>query len=72
MAAIQSIGSKKFAKLVIHSETSLVSYSLDALARVVLGEAQPSTLAATLEKIPGQDGYVVFFKHVHVGDRALS
>jgi hypothetical protein len=72
IAAIQTVGPKTFNKFIIHFDTTLVSYSLDVLAQVALGEAQPNSLQATMQKLAGQDGHVVFFKHVHIGDRVLS
>ncbi|KAF9468071.1 hypothetical protein BDZ94DRAFT_1209777 [Collybia nuda] len=71
IAAVQNVGEKMFNRFIIHSDADLVSYSLDILAKVTLGETQPNTLQATMEKMAGQDGSVVFFKHVHIGDRVL-
>jgi hypothetical protein len=72
LAAIQSLGKKTFNKFVVHVETALLSYSLDILARVALGQAQPKTLSASLERIVGQDTAVLFFRHAYIGQRVLS
>ncbi|KAF4571140.1 hypothetical protein EYR36_008468 [Pleurotus pulmonarius] len=76
MAAIQSLGEKNFNKFLVHYDTSLVSYSLDILARVALGDAPRRALDASLEHIAGSDssagtGNVLFFKHAKVGQRML-
>lgn len=71
MAAIESLGNKVFNKFIIHVDSSLVSYSLDLLARVSLGQAQSKTLDASSEKITGQDS-VLFFRHAQIGQRILS
>lgn len=77
MAAIQSLDGKDFNKLLVHYDTSLVSYSLDLLARFALGEASKQALDASLERIAGGDsgagtGNVLFFKHAQVGHRMLG
>lgn len=71
LAAIQSIGSRIFNKFIIHSDTSLWSYSLDILAQMILGKAEPTMLSASAEKIAGSESNVVFAKYVHIGERAL-
>ncbi len=77
MAAIQSLGEKNFNKFLVHYDTSLVSYSLDILARVALGDAPRRALDASLEHIAGSDssagtGNVLFFKHAKVRQRMLG
>ncbi|KAF7424638.1 hypothetical protein PC9H_009946 [Pleurotus ostreatus] len=76
MAAIQSMDGKDFNKFLVHYDTSLVSYSLDLLARFALGEASKQALDASLERIAGGDsgagtGNVLFFKHAQVERRML-
>lgn len=70
MAALQSLGSKTFNKFIVHLNNSLLSYPLDMIAQVALGQVEPKVLAATVEKIVSNE--VVFFKHLHVGQRVLS
>jgi RHO1 GDP-GTP exchange protein 1/2 len=65
------MGGKVYNKFIIHWESSIWSYSLDILARVVLGQAEPTMLSASGEKIVGSESNVVFAKQVYVGDRAL-
>ncbi|KAF5377347.1 hypothetical protein D9757_007993 [Collybiopsis confluens] len=69
MAALQTLGSKTFNKFLIHSNGSLLSYSLEVLARVAQGQADPKAFAASMEKVVS--GEVIFFKHLHVGQRVL-
>jgi hypothetical protein len=71
LAVFQSVGGRVFNKFIIHSDTFLWSYSLDTVARVTLGQADPKTLIATGEKIAGVESNVVFVKHVDIGGRAL-
>ncbi|KAJ3865305.1 hypothetical protein EV359DRAFT_72510 [Lentinula novae-zelandiae] len=69
MAALQSLGSKTFNKFIVHLNNSLLSYPLDMIAQVALGQVEPKVLAASVEKIVSNE--VVFFKHLHVGQRVL-
>ncbi|KAF9003954.1 hypothetical protein BDQ17DRAFT_1399669 [Cyathus striatus] len=73
--AIQTIGDHSFNKFVIHSEPTLVSYSLDMLARVATGQASPGMLDASMEKIGGGDSMtsqnIVFSRYVVFGKKAL-
>ena len=71
LAMLTSLGDKVFNRFVIHSDSSLVSYSLDILSRLALGQTQTQTLDASIEQITGNDINVAFSKHVHVGGRAL-
>jgi hypothetical protein len=63
---------EKFNKFLVHSESGLLSYSIDLLTRVALGQAPPQALEATQEKIAGQDGHVLLFRAGRIGDRTLS
>lgn len=73
LAAIQSLGQHTFNKFLIHYETSLVSYSLDILARLASGQAQAKSLDASLERIAGHDSSsVLFFRYANFGNRALG
>ncbi|KAJ4494966.1 hypothetical protein C8J55DRAFT_109545 [Lentinula edodes] len=69
MAALQSLGSKTFNKFIVHVNNSLLSYPLDVIAQVALGQVEPKVLAASVEKVVSNE--VVFFKHLHVGQRVL-
>ena len=71
LATLTSLGDHVFNRLVIHSDSSLVSYSLDILSRLALGQTQTEALDASIERITGNDVNVVFCKHVHLGGRAL-
>jgi len=62
----------QFNKFIIHYESSLLSYSSDILARFALGLSHPQTLDASLERIGGHDGSVLFFRAGRVGNRTLS
>ncbi|TFK40376.1 hypothetical protein BDQ12DRAFT_680852 [Crucibulum laeve] len=69
--ALQTLGDKVFNKFIVHSESALVSYSLDIIARMALGQAQPHALDASMERIGGRDSNIVFCKHVQLDKRAL-
>ncbi|KAE9407826.1 hypothetical protein BT96DRAFT_914477 [Gymnopus androsaceus JB14] len=69
MAALQTLGTKTFNKFIVHVNSSLLSYPLALMARVALGQAEPKTLDASMEKVVSSD--VLFFKHLHVGPRVL-
>ncbi|KAJ8579756.1 hypothetical protein M405DRAFT_109149 [Rhizopogon salebrosus TDB-379] len=47
-------------RFIVHHESYLVAYSLDLLARVALFQAPTSSLDASMEKIAGGDGTVLF------------
>lgn len=66
------IGSQVFNKFIIHAEPMLVSYSLDAVARVALGHADPQSLEASMERIGGSDANIVLAKPVQMGRRAMG
>ncbi len=70
MAALQTLGNKTFNKFIVHVNGSLLSYSLELIARVAMGQAEPKALGASMEKIVANE--VIFFKHLHVGTRVLS
>lgn len=66
MVALQT-----FNKFIIHFESSLLAYSLDLMARVAQQQSPPKSLDASLEKIGGQDGNVLFFRAGRIGNRTL-
>ncbi|KAH7930131.1 hypothetical protein BV22DRAFT_1028615 [Leucogyrophana mollusca] len=65
------IALQDFNKFIIHHENYLLAYSLDLLARVALYQAPPSSLDASLEKIAGQDGNVLFCSAGRIGQRTI-
>ncbi|PPQ99136.1 hypothetical protein CVT24_009326 [Panaeolus cyanescens] len=71
LAAITKVSNKVFNRLIVHSEQSLVSYSLDILARVALGQSQKQNLDSSKERITPSDAHITFFRYVQVGGRAL-
>ncbi|KAF8968138.1 hypothetical protein BDZ97DRAFT_1916355 [Flammula alnicola] len=71
LAALTKIGDKVFNRLIVHADSSLVTYSLDILARFALGQSDKQTLGASLERIGGNDVNIVLCKHVHLSGRAL-
>jgi len=56
----------------VHHENSILSYSLDILARVALQQSLPSTLDASMERVAGQDSNVMFFRLAEIGQRILG
>ncbi|KIM84853.1 hypothetical protein PILCRDRAFT_817654 [Piloderma croceum F 1598] len=65
------IALQDFNRLVVLHEASLLAYSLDLLARVAQGQAPPQTLDASMEKLAGQDGSVLFARSGRVGNHTL-
>jgi hypothetical protein len=68
--AIETVANKPFNRFIVQHDSSLVSYSLDILGRVGLGQADPKTLTASLEKHEGSN--VLFSRVVRIGKRVLS
>jgi len=71
LAVVHELGEKQFHRLLVHHENSILSYSLDILARVALRQSQPSTLDASMERVAGQDSNVMFFRLAEIGQRIL-
>ncbi|KAG6901795.1 hypothetical protein C0995_007821 [Termitomyces sp. Mi166 len=72
LAAIETVGSRVYNKLIIHVKGSLFSYSLDIVAQAALGKIQSSkAITDTMERVARYDATVVFFKHLHIGERQL-
>lgn len=46
-------------KVLVHAEGSLLSYSMDLLARVSQGNSPPAALGASMEKVSGSDTVIV-------------
>ncbi|KAJ7104153.1 hypothetical protein B0H15DRAFT_11382 [Mycena belliarum] len=67
--AIETVADMHFRRFVVQHDSSLVSYSLDILGRVGMGEVDPKTLVATLEKHDTSN--VLFSRIVRVGKRVL-
>jgi hypothetical protein len=72
LAAVHELGGKQFRRLVVHHDHTILSYSLDVLARVVTGQAQASTLDATMERVAGNDSNVLFMRVAEIGQRLLG
>jgi len=72
--AISIVALQLFNRFLVHFEHSLLSYSLDLMARCARGESLPSTLDASKEEIagPGGDGNVLFFRVGIIGGRTMS
>jgi hypothetical protein len=68
LAAIQTVGNRVYNKLIIHHDTSLYAFSLDAIAKVSLGTAEPRLIEASFEQVVSEDLPVSFFKCIEVGD----
>uniref|UniRef100_A0A8H7Y279 Rho1 guanine nucleotide exchange factor 1 n=1 Tax=Psilocybe cubensis TaxID=181762 RepID=A0A8H7Y279_PSICU len=71
LAAFITWGDKIFNRLVVQVDSSLTSYSLDILARFADGQTDSTAVDASKERIAGNDSHIVFFRHVHLGGRAL-
>jgi hypothetical protein len=70
MFAIETVADRKFSRFVLQHDSSIVSYSLDILARVGLGQADVKTLLASMEKHDSSN--VLFSSLVNIGKRTLS
>lgn len=71
MIAVQGLSTKVFNKFIVLHENTLISYSLDLLARVALGEADSKMLHSSMERIAKEDGSVLFAKLAVVSQRML-
>ena len=71
LMALTTLGRKSFNRLIVHTDSTLFSYSLDMLYRVALGQTQRQTLDASIERICAHDANVILCKHVHIAGRAL-
>lgn len=60
-----------FNKFIVHHENYLLSYSLDLLARVAMYQAPASSLDASMEKIAGGDGTVLFCSAGRIKQRMI-
>ncbi|KAJ7158753.1 hypothetical protein C8R46DRAFT_1110175 [Mycena filopes] len=67
--AIETVANKPFHRFVVQHDSSLVSYSLDLLGRVGLGQADTKTLTASMEKHDSSN--VQFSRIVRIGKRVL-
>ncbi|KAJ7773279.1 hypothetical protein B0H16DRAFT_1511726 [Mycena metata] len=69
MFAIEKVANKPFHRFVVQHDSSLVSYSLDLLGRIGLGDSDTKTLTASLEKHDNSN--VQFSRVVRIGKRVL-
>ncbi|KAG1781631.1 hypothetical protein EV702DRAFT_1177351 [Suillus placidus] len=60
-----------FNKFIVHHESYLLAYSLDILARVAMYQAPASSLDASMEKIAGGDGTVLFCSAGRIKQRMI-
>ncbi|KAI0322603.1 hypothetical protein OF83DRAFT_1049094 [Amylostereum chailletii] len=60
-----------FNKFIVHHETSLMSYSLDLVARVAQGQSTQQNLEGSLERLAGNDGNVLFFRAGRLSERTI-
>ncbi|KAJ7227194.1 hypothetical protein GGX14DRAFT_418522 [Mycena pura] len=67
--AIELVANRAFNRFMVQHDSSLVSYSLDILGRLGLGQADPKSLVASFEKHDGSN--VLFCQVVPIGKRIL-
>ncbi|KAJ7603752.1 hypothetical protein DFH06DRAFT_1256028 [Mycena polygramma] len=67
--AIETVANKPFHRFVVQHDSSIISFSLDILGRLGLGQADSKTLIASLEKHDTNN--VLFSKVMQVGKRVL-
>jgi RHO1 GDP-GTP exchange protein 1/2 len=65
LAALSTFGRKTFNRLVVHVDSSIVTYSLDILARLALDKSQLQSLDASIERIGGNDVNIVLCRYIH-------
>ncbi|KAF9267744.1 hypothetical protein L218DRAFT_970604 [Marasmius fiardii PR-910] len=71
LAALQTVGTKTFNRLVVHEDTSLISYSLEHLAQFALGRTDRKSVVTSRERVAPADSNVLFFKHLHIRQRVF-
>lgn len=71
MAALTTWEDKIFSRLILHVDSSLLSYSLDILTRLYMGKSDKQALDASMERVGGSDMNATLFRHIHVAGRAL-
>ncbi|KAF7374933.1 hypothetical protein MSAN_00379400 [Mycena sanguinolenta] len=67
--AIETVSHKPFHRFVVQHDGTLVSYSLDLLGRVGLGQADSKSFAASLEKHDASN--ILFSKVIQIGKRVM-
>jgi hypothetical protein len=72
MAALQTVGNTVINRFIVHSEPEVVSYSLELLARLALGQTTPEILDASMEKIGVSESNITFCKSIQIGGRGLG
>jgi len=72
IAALQTLGDKIFNRFIVHAESMVVSYSLEILVRLAIGQSTPEALDASMEKIGGSESNIVFCKCIQLGGRAMG
>ncbi|KAJ3518484.1 hypothetical protein NMY22_g13650 [Coprinellus aureogranulatus] len=68
LAALQSVGDRVFNRFIIHTDTRIISYSLELAARFVTGKVEPSVLEASKENVTTADHNVLFVRHCILQD----
>ncbi|KAI0694624.1 hypothetical protein BC835DRAFT_1274268 [Cytidiella melzeri] len=63
---------QQYNKILVHSDEGLDAFSLDIMARMVLGTSRPQDLDASRERISGQDVAVLFARVETVGARTMG
>ncbi|EAU85398.2 signal transducer [Coprinopsis cinerea okayama7 len=71
VTVLQGINNLVFNKFIIHYDTNVVSYSLDLLAMVAIGQGNPRMLEASRETVTPADHSVMFIRQVVMMDRVL-
>jgi hypothetical protein len=71
LMALTTLGHKTFNRLVVHADSTVMTFSLDILARVALGKSQGHTLDTSIERVGGNDTNIVLCKYIHLDERAL-
>ena len=71
LAALSTLGRKTFNRLVVHVDSSIMTYSLDILARLALDKSQVQSLDASIERIGGNDVNIVLCRHIYFKKRML-
>ncbi|KAF9445469.1 hypothetical protein P691DRAFT_734916, partial [Macrolepiota fuliginosa MF-IS2] len=71
IAALETLGNKIFNRFIVHSESALVSYSLDLLARFALNQTTSEAVEASVEMLHKGDPNIIFCKCLQMCERAM-
>lgn len=72
MAALQTIENKVLNRFIVHSESIVMSYSLELLARLALDQTTRDRLDASMERIGSGELNIVFCRCAQINGRGMG